>query len=196
MGASGRLCDVYCSILKVLHQLHHAPALFLHPSKRIRLLAAGLQTSLLHIPAIREQIFFFIRETASADQAETILGTWCMASYDIDRQVSSSALKSWTDAIGEGAGKFALDETLLPSLLSFVQRSLLDPGGVYLYLNPPAPVAAPVTSKKLPGRSGPMRDESELATRTKGEGDDENEQDRKARLRVSAFGALHWVLGR
>jgi hypothetical protein len=119
-----------------------------------------------------------------------------MAAHDIDRQVSFSAGKSWTDGIGEGAEKLALDETLLPSLLSFVQRSLLDPKGVYLYLNPPAPVAAAVPSKKLPGRSGPTRDDSELATRTKGEGDDENEQDRKARLRVSAFGALGWVMGR
>lgn len=105
-------------------------------------------------------------------------------------------MKSWTDAVGEGSGKLVMDETLLPSLISFVRRSLLDPAAVYLCLNPPAPVAAAVPSKKLPGRSGPTRDDSDLASRAKGEGDDENELDRKARLRVSAFGALGWIMGR
>lgn len=118
-----------------------------------------------------------------------------MASHDIDRQVASYALRSWADAVGEGDGKLVLDGTLLPLLLSFVQRSLLDPAGVYLYLNPPAPVAAPLPSKRLPGRTGPARDDCEGVSRTKGEGDEENEQDKNARLRVSAFGAVAWVMG-
>jgi hypothetical protein len=119
-----------------------------------------------------------------------------MASHDIDRQVSAYAHKSWIDAIGEGDRKLALD---VSSLLAFVQRALLDPGGVYLYLNPIPPVISPPPSKKVPGRplSTPTkRDDSEIVSRAKGDGDDENEQDRKARLRVGAFGALTWLLGK
>ena len=83
--------------------------------------------------------------------------------------------------------------------MSFVQRTLLDPGGVYLYLNPAPPIVAPPPSKKVPGRPVPIavrRDESDTVSRMKGEGDDENEQDRKARLRVGAFGAISWVFGK
>ena len=119
-----------------------------------------------------------------------------MASHDIDRQVSTYAHKSWTDAIGQGDRKLVLDE---PSLLSFVQRALFDPGRVYLYLNPAPPVVVPAPSKKVPGRPLPApvkREESDIVSRMKGEGDDENEQDRKARLRVGAFGAISWVLGK
>jgi E3 ubiquitin-protein ligase listerin len=119
-----------------------------------------------------------------------------MASHDIDRQVATYAHKSWIDAIGEGDKKFVLDEA---SLLSFVQRALLDPGGVYSYLNPIPPAVAPPPLKKVTGRPLPVpakRDDSDTVTRTKGDGDDENEQDRKARLRVGAFGALAWLLGK
>jgi len=65
-------------------------------------------------------------------------------------------------------------------------------------LNPVPPVVAPPPSRKIPGRSVPTptkREDSDTVPRTKGEGDDENEQDRKARLRVGAFGAITWVLG-
>ena len=40
------------------------------------------------------------------------------------------------------------------------------------------------------------RDDSDMVSRTKGEEDNENEQDRKARLRVGAFGAVAWILGK
>ena len=151
---------------------------------------------MLRIIAVRDQIFFFLRETASTDQAESVLGTWCIASHDIDRLVSASAHNSWSDAIGEGDRKLVLDES---SLLSFVQRTLLDPGSVYSYLNPTPPIIAPPPSKKTPSRlvpSSTKKEESDVVSRAKGEGDDENEQDRKARLRVGAFGAIAWVLGK
>lgn len=110
-----------------------------------------------------------------------------MIAHDIDRQVSSYALKSWMDVVGEGDGKLLLDEA---PLLSFIQRAMLDPSGVYLYLNPAPPVVAPV--KKIPGRA--VREEVDL--RTKAEGDEENEQDRKARLRVGSLGSVAWILGK
>lgn len=148
---------------------------------------------------LREQIIFFIRETASTDQAESILGAWCIASHDIDRQVGIHALKSWNDVIGQDDGKLVLDRALLPSLISFVQRTLLDPAGVYLYLNPAPPAVPQAPSKKVPGRAVPaptMKREDSDTFRTKGEGDDENELDRKARLRVGAFRALTWILSK
>lgn len=121
-----------------------------------------------------------------------------MAAHDIDRQVSYQTLKCWNDATGEGTGKLVLDETLSPSLLAFVQKSLLDPGQVYLDLNPVPPVVAPPPPKKVAGRAvavPAMKREDSDVTRSKGEGDEENEQDRKARLRVGALGALIWILG-
>jgi hypothetical protein len=119
-----------------------------------------------------------------------------MASHDIDRQVAAYAHKSWTDAIGEGDMKLVLDES---SVLSFVQRALLDPGGVYSYLNPAPPVIVPPPSKKVASRTShppTSREDTDTIPRAKAEGDDENEQDKKARLRVGAFGAVTWILGR
>lgn len=122
-----------------------------------------------------------------------------MAAHDIDRQVSYQALKSWKDATGEGTGKLVLDETLSPSLLAFVQKSLLDPGQVYLDLNPAPPIIPAPPPKKVAGGRAvavpSMKREDSDVTRSKGEGDEENEQDRKARLRVGALGALIWILG-
>jgi hypothetical protein len=203
MGASlERLAHIMPLYVNLCYQIHHIPALFLHPERRIRLLTAGLHSSLLHIPAIREAMFSFVCETASADQVESILGAWCMASHDIDRQVSTVAYRSWNDAIclpnSQSPGKLVLDESLLQALLSFIQRALLDPIGIYVYLNPaPVTVATP-PPRKTPGRPAPIvpvkREDSE-SSRSKAEGEEENEHDKKARLRVGAFGALKWALG-
>lgn len=154
---------------------------------------------MLHIPAIREAMFSFIRETASADQVESILGTWCMASHDIDRQLSSFAQRSWNDAIvlpnSQSPGKLVLDENLLQPLLSFIQRALLDPIGIYVYLNPTPVTVVTTPPRKTPGRPAPAKREDSETSRSKAEGEEENEPDRKARLRVGAFGALKWALG-
>lgn len=183
-------------------QLHHIPALFLHPSRRIRLQAIALHSSFLQIPNLRAQIFFQIREALSSDQAESILGAWCLAVHDVDRQVSSFARESWsryvtTSDAPSPVDKLVLDATLLPHLWNFVQRTLLDPAGVYLYINPPQPVVAVQTPpKKGSGRGTPVRRDGDASPspRAKADEDEENEQDRKARLRVGAFGATEWVL--
>ena len=126
-----------------------------------------------------------------------------MAAHDVDRQVSYQTFESWNEATGTGekeTGKLVLDGTLSSSLLVFIQKSLLDPGQVYLDLNPAPPVViAPPTTKKVGGRTvavPSMKREDSDVTRSKGEGDEESEQDRKARLRVGALGALIWILGR
>ncbi|KAI0698055.1 hypothetical protein C8T65DRAFT_661197 [Cerioporus squamosus] len=169
--------------------LHHLPSLFVHPSRRIRLLAVGLHTSILQISALRTQIFFQLRETVSSDQAECILGSWCLAVHDVDRQVSSYARESWMRYVSTASAsddKLVLDSTLLPSLWEFVQRTLLDPTG-------PA-IPTPAQSRKGSGRGTPVRKDEEAGSRPKADEDEEKEQDRRARLRVGAFGATEWVL--
>jgi hypothetical protein len=157
-----------------------------------------LHTSLLHLSAIRDALFFFFRESASTDEIERVMGTWCMAAHDADRQLSAFALKSWDDSISlqDVAGKRFLDPALLGTLLSFVQRVLLDPKGVYTYLNPTPPVI--VDPPRISGRSALVMSSTKRgeAERREGESnDEESESDRKARLRIGAFGALKWILG-
>ncbi|GLB39355.1 putative ring finger [Lyophyllum shimeji] len=188
-GEDGAL--VYVLVEMVPVWLHHVPALFVHPSRRVRLLAAGVHLSFLQISPVRDQILFFIRETASPSQIESILGAWCLAAHDIDRSVSSVALKSWEDAISfeSEQDRVILDDRSLPSLVSFIQRATLDPNEVYNYLNP-APPVTPVP----PPKKGVRREEPEVAARVKVEDMEESEQDRKARLRISALGAIRRII--
>ncbi|KAI0747035.1 hypothetical protein C8Q80DRAFT_1178930 [Daedaleopsis nitida] len=178
--------------------LHHIPSLFLHPSRRIRLIAIGLHTSILQISSLRTQLFFQLREVVSSDQAETILGSWCLAVHDADRQVSAYAKEAWSRYVSlkeASNDKLLLDAALLPRLWDFLQRTLLDPAGVYLYINPPQPAFISSThGKKGSGRGTPIRKDEEANSRARSEDDEEKEQDRKARLRVGAFGATEWVL--
>ena len=116
-----------------------------------------------------------------------------MAAHDVDRQVSHQALKSWNEIAS------VHDPT---ALLTFVQKSILEPGQVYLDLNPSPPVVVPpmttTTMKKVGGRTvgvPPAKREDLDVVRSKGDGDEESERDRKARLRVGALGALIWILG-
>ena len=170
----------------------------MHPSRRIRLQAIGLHSSILQIPPLRAALFFQIREVVTSDQAESILGSWCLVVHDVDRQVSSFARESWAryvTASGISQDKLFLDATLFPRLWEFVQRTLLDPAGVYLYINPPQPIApTPASSRKGSGRGTPIRKDDEPIGRSKADEEEEKEQDKKARLRVGAFGATEWVL--
>ncbi|KAI0075975.1 hypothetical protein K474DRAFT_1645833 [Panus rudis PR-1116 ss-1] len=205
--------------------LHHVPSLFIHPSRRIRLLAVGLHASLLESPSqISEQLLFFLQEIADPDQAEYLLGTWRMAAHDIDRQVSLYARQAWDQFINvqistapadTSVEHTASDETLIESakkmklvlddasftrISTFLQRVLLDPGGVYLNVNPPQPAAPPPPPTKKGGSKSaskagtPVRRDSEQVIRAKPEEDEESEGDRNARLRIGAFGAAEWAL--
>ncbi|CDO70174.1 hypothetical protein BN946_scf184774.g2 [Trametes cinnabarina] len=178
--------------------LHHLPTLFLNPSRRIRLLSVGLHASLLQIVDLRKEIFFQIREVAPSDHAESILGTWCLAVHDVDRQVSSFARESWSRYVTiakQSDDTLLLDGPLFSALWELIQRVLLDPGGVYLYLNPPQPIIpTPAPSRKGSGRGTPVRRDDETHIRLKADEEEEDEHDRKARLRIGAFGATEWVL--
>lgn len=118
-----------------------------------------------------------------------------MAAHDIDRSVSMTSLKSWNSAIStvlqqDNTSTLLLDERLRVPLITFIQRTVLDPNGVYMYLNPTPPVVPPAPTKK-----GARKEDPELAARSKAEELEENEQDRRARLRVGAIGAIRWTLG-
>lgn len=62
-GEDGPLVYTLVEMLPVW--LHHVSALFIHPSRRVRALTASLHTSLLQISPVRDQILFFLRETAT-----------------------------------------------------------------------------------------------------------------------------------
>lgn len=119
-----------------------------------------------------------------------------MAVHDVDRSVAAMAHKSWTSTISvdsapEQASRLVLDQRFRPSLITFTQRAILDPNGVYAYLNPAPPVSAP-----LPPKKGMRKEDPEQAARSKAEELEENEPDRAARLRVGAFGAVRRILGK
>lgn len=150
-------------------------------------------------------MFFLLTESASPSQQESLLGSWCMAAHDIDRSIAASALRSWKAALSYPGDPQAdqkhllLDDRLWSSLLSFIQRAALDPSGIYQYLNPTPPVApspAPGRGSGKPNLTATSwKGDSEPTSRSKGDEMDEGEQDRGARLRIGAFGALRWALG-
>jgi hypothetical protein len=171
-----------------------------------------LHASFLRISVVRDQILFFLQETASPSQTETILGAWSLAAHDVDRAVATTALKAWKETIlslsevKEGSTssgeQLVLDDNLLSSIGAFVQRTALDPAGIYEYLNPPPPTSGDLPWKKGKGQpSGkfsaaatPRKDDSgTLTPRSKTDEQEESEQDRKARLRISALGAMRWI---
>jgi E3 ubiquitin-protein ligase listerin len=201
------LVEYYIGPLIGPSQLHHVPALFLHPSRRVRQLAVNLHSALLAFPSLAKEIAFLLSEGTSSDHADFILGSWLLASCDIDRQASAAARESWNayittrstsvTAASNGSSKVVLDPSTFESLWEFVQRILLDPSGVYLQVNPPQPILPPSgpQSRKGSGKNTPIpKRTEEPPSRSKAEEDEENEADRKARLRISGFGASEWIL--
>lgn len=182
-------CDALVTMLPVW--FHRAPVFFTHPVRRIRLLAAALHFSYLRIPAVRDAATFFLRETATSEQIETLMGTWCMLAHDVDRQVSLQGRKSWSSITSPGVdGETLVNLETLASIMEFFQRTLLDPPGVHLYLNPPAPVAAPTPGIKRPsGKFIPEAPKEELESKV----NEESDLDRNARLRFGALSAFRWL---
>ena len=130
--------------------------------------------------------------------------------------MATTALKAWKETISSfsevkgrsssSGEQLVLDDNFLSSIGAFVQRTTLDPAGIYEYLNPPPPIA---TGGDLPWKKGkgqpsgklsaaatPRTDDSgTLTPRSKIDEQEESEQDRKARLRISALGAMRWIFG-
>lgn len=111
----------------------------------------------------------YLGESGSASQVESVLGSLCMATQDVDRQVAMYARRSWTVtalAMSETGGyseevqpsmrdkPAQLNETSFSLLLNFVRRALFDPQRVYLDLNPVQPASTPSST---PGTQTPTR---------------------------------------
>ncbi|VDB92351.1 unnamed protein product [Peniophora sp. CBMAI 1063] len=174
--------------------LHHLPSLLLLPSRRVSLLAADIHARLLRLPEVQEQIYFHLKEVASADQSEAVLGSWALAAHDQDKHVAMAAKRSFTSHVGVASSeaKLIFDD----AALSFIQRAIFDPLGLYAYINP---VIVPVDTTPVRTVRGrpvpappppPKKSDSEARLAT----DEESEDDRKARLRVAAIGTLQWFL--
>lgn len=187
-------------------QLHHISALFVNPSRRVRVLSASLHAALLQIPPVRDQILSLLRESLPESQLESILGTWCLATHDVDRQVSTTATKVWKEIIStqESSTTLLFTGKLQSMVSTFVQRVALDPTGVYEYLNPlpPPPQQTHATSNKRgphkPAGKGsavstPHHDEGDTTPRSKLDEQEESEPDRRARMRIGALGAIRWL---
>lgn len=144
-----------------------------------------------------------------------------MSTRDVDRQVASYARRSWTDCISiplpssaekesdadklkeQDKTKLVLEGEFVIGLLSFVQRAVMDPAGLYLYLNPiQVAVAHHPHSHHGAGRAnrgrGPVqvrREEQEVEMEKKPDVDEESESDRRARLRIGGLGVLQYLIG-
>ncbi len=178
------------------------------------MVAVTLQSSFLQIQEVHDQFLFFLRETASSSQLENILGAFFLASYDVDRSVAAISSRVWgkivvptsENAAGTSSAKpISLDDTTRSSLTSFIQRAALDPNGVYTSFNPVAPSAPSLMSHSHHSKKGsikesqvptPRRDDGDETPRSKIDEQEESEQDRTARLRIGALGALKWLLGK
>ncbi|KAF8434511.1 hypothetical protein L210DRAFT_3763021 [Boletus edulis BED1] len=152
--------------------LHRSPVLFTHPERRLRHLAASLHSTLLRLNEAREALLAWTSEIASQSELETLLGTWAMLAYDVDRGVAMVGMRSWVDFVTASRGqaadkqdehctgpqtrrtrsqlKMTLNPRLLISLFRFAQDTVLDPQGLHTALNP-APVLPPAVSPPQQG---------------------------------------------
>lgn len=167
--------------------------MFLHHSRRIRLLSGGLHVLLLTLPGIKTQLFTLIRDLKEERQ-ETVIGSWCLLAHDIETQVSLTALPSWEDNFGPGVNPgteeaFLIRETA-PALISFIRQTIFDPLGAYSVVNPIQPSIDTKPAKKgvktQPRVQGPSEPPS---------ADEEPEAERKARVRAGGLGSVKYVLG-
>ncbi len=123
----------------------------------------------------------------------------------MDRQVSLSARKSWNllflpwvanPAPHEWDDKMQpFDSIVVQPLFEFVKRSVYDPQGVYLELNPVQPTYVPHVhgSHGKSQRSQPQ--EEDASSRPKPEEEEESDDDRNARIRTGGLGVIRWFLG-
>jgi hypothetical protein len=164
--------------------MHYIPSLFIHPSRRVRLLAITVHLNLLKISEVRNQILFYLKETATSDEAESVLGSWCVLVHDIENSVAGIGKEAWDSFIrypspipgqqsqDEGGSYYVLNGTPRNAVFAFVQRAIMDPLEVYNYLNPPPtstaptpPVSANVKTQRFVagGKGGAVSKQRQLA---------------------------------
>lgn len=213
--------------------MSYIPQLFVHSSRHVRLPAISVHSNLLKIPEVRNQILFHLKETATSDEVESVLGSWCVLAHDAEKSVSGVGKEAWDSFVrypsaaaearqqtsNSNEKHFRLDAASKSTLFRFVQRTVLDPLGVFAYLNPLPASTVPTppdtnTKNRKPGGGGKgtaASKQQQLAAaiaavrkeatevgepeRSKMDEHDESESDRKARLRISGLGGLRWFFG-
>ena len=147
-----------------------------------------------------------MEESGDDDQIELVIGSWALSTHDVDRQAASSSKKAWQIGFSSSSPTSSLQilPTFIDPLLRFAKNALCDPLALYLELNPVQSAFVPSALPHYQSRDkgGAKRGTPPSAklpeteeTQRKAEDEEENEDDRKARLRVGAFGILKWVLG-
>ncbi|KAG9026368.1 hypothetical protein FRB95_008907 [Tulasnella sp. JGI-2019a] len=183
--------------------LHHYPTLALHHSRRIRLLTASVHAALLSLKSIRSSLFHNLNEISETPIVEHVLGAWAFSAFDPDSTTASKARQSWDKhtALSSLTKSSDTDERLglelhMPSLLTFLDRAILQPASVYAWLNPPAPEAPPAPlPRRQPGRPVTQTGKpKETEERSKSDAEEEHESDRNARYRIGGMGLLKWLL--
>jgi hypothetical protein len=170
--------------------------LFLHPSRRIRLLSGGLHSLLLALPGIKAPLFTLIRDLG-VERQEAVIGSWCLLAHDIENQVSLAVLPSWGENFGPGVGAGAEGVLLIreaaPALISFIRQTIFDPLGAYSVVNPIQPSVDTKPVKKGAKLAKPQpRIQAPPETPST---DEELSTERKARLRAGALNSVKYVLG-
>ncbi|KAG8853750.1 hypothetical protein FRB96_008004 [Tulasnella sp. 330] len=183
--------------------LHHYPSLVLHPSRKIRFMAASVYAALLALPSIRSSLFYNLNDTSEASMVEHVLGAWAFSAFDPDSSTSSKAHQSWAGytVLSLNAPSPTPEVSLalephMPSLMAFCERAILYPPSVYAWLNPPAPEVPPApVPRRQTGRpvtqTGKPKEPEE---RSKPDAEEEYESDRNARYRMGGMGVLKWLL--
>lgn len=132
-----------------------------------------------------------------------------MSAWDIDRTVSREGKRSWARCVvwnyesDEEASSRTLslgNAGLAEGLSDFVSNALLAPDPLYLRIFPPAPPAPAAIiphGRRIPGRQpiAPRAVVEDESVRNP-ESEEENEDDRRARLRAGALGSIKWLLGK
>lgn len=186
---------------------------------------ASVHALLLDLPDVRASVFTFLHEIGPEAQVSQILGSWCLSAWDMDRGVAARGLKSWKNAIivrpidsddnhsehNDGL-RFVLDDsTLARYILPFTTMAISDPSSVFSDLNISSSVVSgdSASSSHLGTHrpsshrpSGTPHDSirrglsgEEPTSMISREDDPESVEDRNARLRVAAMGALTWIFG-
>lgn len=161
---------------------YHFPALTLNPSRRIRLQAATIQATLLDIPSLQESA---LESSGHSPDQEYYVGAWMLSGFDADRQVASTARQTWTKFVEyqSNHAKDAFNAFVEEHLVSFIQTAIMHPESVYNHFYPVV-AKQEVTSEKT----------RDLASASAIDGEEESQSDRNGRIRVSALGALSWLL--
>jgi E3 ubiquitin-protein ligase listerin len=185
-------------------KLHHLPSLFLHPSRRIRLVTASLHYHFLSKPANRAE-FISQLHGIDAQQSEILIGAWCLAACDLDRHVSREARKSFNDLVAwpsnsipgsdSAPGKSVLNDTLGPSLAGFLTWAILDPTTLYasIYASPTIAAALSQLGDRHANLAEGVADGN--TTPRRADAEEETTEEMQSRFRIGALGGVKWILG-